>query len=478
MADLAVLSTREERPYRRRRVRVTTRAAVRAGIVRAKSARAAASVALVLLAPPSRLVAQNWPQWRGPSSQGVSAESGLPTRWSATGDIAWKVPLAGTGTSSPIVWGDRIFVTSQVGQAPVAPGAHPHLARDDRALAERENAIGRSRVSSSRDVFLVVEAFRRSDGGRLWEYRTPATGEFPELHEKHNLSTPTPVTDGERVYAWFGNGQIVALDMEGGVLWTRHLGIDYGSFQNQWGHGSSPTLYRDSLILLCDHTSLAYLLALDKRTGKERWKVDRGARRTSHSTPLVVPGPAGDELIVNSSERIDAFNPATGALLWHAGEERQTPIPSAVFHDGIIYMSRGYRNSDVWAIRPGGRGDVTRTHVKWRTPGGASYVPSIVYYKGLLYMTNEVGVVSCVDAETGQPVWRQRLSGLFFASPVAADGNIYRASETGETFVLRAGREPQVIAQNDLGERFIASPAVSNGRLFLRSDRTLFAVGK
>jgi outer membrane protein assembly factor BamB len=197
----------------------------------------------------------------------------------------------------------------------------------------------------------------------------------------------------------------------------------------------------------------------------------------SHSTPVVVRGPHGDELLVNSSERIDAYDPSTGKLLWHAGSERQTPIPTAVFHDGLIYLSRGYRNSDYLAIRPGGRGDVTATHVLWRAPAGASYVPSILYYDGLLYMTNEVGVVTCADATTGSPVWRHRLGGVFFASPVAGDGKIYMVSETGVTFVLRAGRQPEVLARNDLGERFLASPAIARGLVFLRSDGTLFAVG-
>ena len=427
------------------------------------------------------VTAQNWPQWRGPSSAGVSSESGLPTRWSASENVAWKASLAGLGTSSPIVWGDSVFVTSQIGNTPVGPGPHPQLARDDSALAERENPIGGRRSDSGRpgdDIWLVVEAFRRLDGGRLWEYRARATGPLFEGHEKHNLATPTPVTDGERVYAWFGNGQIVALDMRGAVVWTRHLGVDYSPFKTQWGHGSSPALYRDLLILLCDHLEDAYLLALDIRTGKERWKADRGAGRVSHSTPLVVPGPAGDELLVNSSERIDVYDPATGKPLWHAGGPRQTPIPSAVFQDGRIYMSRGYRNSDYMAIRPGGRGDVTGSHVEWRVPAGASYVSSIVYYEGLLYMTNEVGVVTCADAKTGEHLWRQRLGGVFFASPVAGDGKIYMVSETGDTFVLRAGRKPQVLAQNDLGERFVASPAISNQRLFFRSDRSLFSVGQ
>jgi outer membrane protein assembly factor BamB len=429
----------------------------------------------------ANLSAENWPQWRGPASHGVSSESNLPTSWSARENVAWKATLAGLGTSSPIVWNDRIFATSQIGVVPVAGGGnHPQLARDDRALAAQENPIGGPRPEPARaggEVWLAVEAFRRSDGTRLWEYRTRATGSLPEVHEKHNLATPTPVTDGQRIYAWFGNGQLVALDMDGRLVWSRHLGLEYSKFETQWGHGSSPALHGDLLVLLCDHLTDAYLLALDVHTGKERWKVERGDGRVSHSTPLVIQGPQRQELLVNSSRRIDAYDPLTGKLLWYTGSERQTPIPTAVFHDGRIYLSRGYRNSDYMAIRPGGNGDITKTHVEWQGASGASYVPSIIYYEGLLYMTNEVGVVTCADAKTGERVWRHRLDGVFFASPVAGDGKIYLVSETGKTFVLKAGRTAEVLAENDLAERFLASPAISGSRIFLRSDRTLFAVG-
>jgi len=417
------------------------------------------------------LAGADWPQWRGPGSQGLTAETGLPVEWSAAKGVAWKTELGGTGTSSPIVVGDLVIVTSQAGSYETGDGADPKLARDERALAGRERAIG---VKPAAELTLVVEAFRRTDGKRAWEFKTAATGDRPESHEKHNLATPTPVSDGERVYAWFGNGQVVALDMAGNLVWRKHL----GSFLNQWGHGSSPAVYKGLLLLLCDHRPGAYLMALDGKTGVEKWKVDRGRGRVSHSTPVVVAGPKGDELIVNSDQRIDGYAPLTGELLWWAGSERQTPIPSAVFHDGTIYLSRGYRNSDIWALRPGGKGDVGTTHMKWRMPNGGSYVPSILQYQGLLYMTNEVGVVTCAEAETGTVVWKERLGGIFFASPVAGDGKVYMLSETGEMFVLRAGRKAEVLAKNELGERFLASPAVAGGRIFLRGDGTLFGVGR
>ena len=427
------------------------------------------------------LAGDDWPQWRGLSSNGVSSEADLPAKWSVDSNIVWKVELEGLGGSSPIVKDDRVFVTSQTGSASVRKGSHPQLARDDPSLVVQENPMGGRRSESQADiseVFLLVEAFNRSKGNKLWEYRVLATGPFPELHEKHNLATPTPVTDGEYLYAWFGNGLIVCLDMKGNLVWSRHLGQEYSPFQIQWGHGSSPVLYNDLIILLCDHSRDSYLLALDKATGKEQWKQDRGKDRVSFSTPGVVSGPVSDELIVNSSERIDAYNPENGELLWYVGSPRQSPIPSPVFHDSVIYLSRGYRNSDFLAIRTGGRGEVTESHILWRTPNGASYVPSILYYDGLLYMTNDAGVVTCAEASTGEMVYRQRLGGVFFASPAAAEGKVYFVSETGETFVVQAGRKPHILARNNLRERLIASPAISRGNIFLRSDENLFCIGK
>jgi outer membrane protein assembly factor BamB len=434
------------------------------------------TVSVLLAAAP---MAANWPQWRGPSGLGVSAESGLPTTWSERENIAWSASLRGLGSSSPVVWGDQVFVTSQIGRVPMRDGPHPALARDDAALVSREKPIGgRREESAAEPIVFVVESFSRSDGRRLWEYRFEARGPFPSLHEKHNLATPTAVTTGELLFAWFGTGQMVALDMRGGLVWSKHLGEEYSPFDINWGHGSSPVLYRDLLILLCDHESASYLVALEARTGKLRWKADRGKGRASYSTPLIVAGPRGDELLVNSSERIDGYDPATGELLWFADAPRQSPVPSAVFHDGLIHLTRGYRNSPYLAIRPGGRGDVTASHVVWRAPGGGSYAASLVAYDGLLYLTNDVGVLTCADARTGERVWQTRLDGVFFASPVAADGKIYLPSQTGETFVVKAGRAPVILARNDVGERLVASPAVSGGQVFLRGDARLFAIGK
>lgn len=418
----------------------------------------------------------NWPQWRGPAGGGVSPASGLPERWSRQESVKWRAKLAGIGTSSPIVWGNRVFVTSQVGAAPLRAGDHPGLAREKPDLLTRERPLGGARAEAASRAWLVIEAFDAGTGRRLWERRVEARGPLPQLHENHNLATPTPATDGERLYAWFGTGQLLALDPGGRIAWSRHLGREFAAFDVPWGHGSSPVLYRDTLILLCDHGAESYIVALDKGTGRERWKVDRGAGPASYSTPVLVASSSGDELVVNSNNRVEGYSPATGKLLWYTDVPRQTTVPSPVAHGDMIYLTRGYRGSPYMAIQSGGRGDVTATHVTWRQPSGASYTSSLVLYDGLLYMTNDIGVLTCADAKTGERVWQLRLDGLFFASPVAADGKVYLASQTGETFVVRAGREPMLVATNDLGERLVASPAVAWGRLFLRSDGALFAI--
>lgn len=426
--------------------------------------------------------AADWPQWRGPRGTGASDEKNLPVKWTATENVAWKAAIGGLGVSSPIVSGDRVFVTSQIGTGIRKPGNHPRLAQGANAGVAGERALGTSRAEQAAAAdgrtFFLIEAFHRVDGRRLWQHRLEATGPLPGVHDKHNLASPSPVSDGQLVYAWFGTGQIVALDMNGKLAWQRHLGQEIGPFDINWGHGSSPTLYGDLLILLCDHTPASYLLAVDKKTGRERWRADRGKGRMSYTTPFVVDAASGPELIVNSSQRVDAYDPRSGAFLWHVGGTNQFPIPAPTFHDGVLYMTRGYRSGPYMAIRPGGRGDISASHVVWEVPTGAPYISSMVYDEGILYMASDVGAVTAIDAASGKRLWQERVEGIFSASPVAGDGKIYFVSETGETIVVKAGRQPEVLARNDIGERLIASPAISNGQLFIRGDDQLFAIGK
>jgi outer membrane protein assembly factor BamB len=438
---------------------------------------------LLSLAVVDWTAAADWPSWRGPLGNGVSPEPGLPSTWSTQDGIAWSVPLAGPGVSSPVTAGDRVYVTSQIGRGALKPGQHPLLARTDPEVAKAERAMpdpgGASAPSTGgAAAVFVIEAFDRLTGRRLWEHRLPAEGPLPPVHEKHNLATPSPVTDGERVYAWFGTGQLVALTIDGERVWQRHLAAENGPFTLDWGHGSSPALYGDLLYLLCYHEPASYLLAVDKRSGVTRWKIDRPVGTRSYSTPVVIAGPAGAELLVNSTAGLDAHDPATGELLWQAGGPHSHGIGSPSFEDGVIYTTRGYRSGPYFAVRPGARGgiDASATHVVWRADTGAPYVSSLLVYDGLVYFGSDTGVITGADAATGEKLWQERTGGIFSASPVAGDGKVYFSSETGETFVYASGREPRQLARNSIDGRIVASPAIAGGRIYLRSDDRLIAI--
>ena len=413
---------------------------------------------------------ENWPQWRGPRGDGSSPEKNLPEVWGPEQNILWRAPLAGLGTSTPIIWEDLVFLTSQLGMGPI-----------DRRGAEFDEAVtAKDYTRQDNRITFAVQAFAHDDGHQVWEHRfdavEPSDG-LPSVHPKHNFATPSTTTDGELVYAWVGTGQLVALTLKGELVWSRHIGRDYAPFDVLWGHGSSPMLYRDTLFLLCDHPPGAYLIALDKKNGKELWKVDRGEGIRSYSTPFVVPGPEGDELVVNSSHRIEVYDPKTGKLLWHVGEPVTLAIGVPVFANGILYASRGYSSGPYSAIRLGGRGDVNATHVEWHVPTRAPYISSLLYYDEKIFMATERGIASVVDAKNGETLWRERLGGAFTASPVAGDGKVYLLNESGETFVFEAGATPELVSRNRLEERTLASPAISGGTLFIRTDAHLVAIG-
>ena len=438
----------------------------------------ARAIVLMLVVGAAQIHADNWPHWRGPDATGVSAESGLPERWSDTENVAWKAPVRGLGISSPIVWGDRVFVTSQIGRGARRAGTHPTLVQGGNPADAGERALGGEGAAAAGEIVFLVTALDRVNGRKLWEYELPAEGQLAEVHDKHNLASSSPVTDGRRVYAWFGTGQMVALDLSGTLVWSRHLGREYAPFDINWGHSSSPVLFDGSLILVCYHQPTAYLLNIDAASGKTRWRVERGRDINSYSTPLVVPTTGAPELVFNSSEGVSGHDATTGRLLWHIQEPNRFPIPMPVFHDGLIYTSRGYRSGPYMAIRPGGRGDVSKSHVVWRADTGAPYVSSLVHYDGVLYMAGDVGVLSAIDAKSGQRIWQERTGGVFTASPVAADGKVYLLSEDGQAIVLAAGPKPRVLARNRLNARQLASPAISGGRIFIRTDDAVIAIGK
>jgi outer membrane protein assembly factor BamB len=426
-------------------------------------------------------VRAEWPQWRGPAGIGVSRESGLPVAWSDSENLAWRVRLPGAGVSTPVVARGRVFVTSQKGSGARRTGNHPSFVQGEGAAGsgERSLAATGSAESTPDSVAFVVSAHRWEDGETIWRHELAAEGPLPPVHDKHNLATPSPVTDGEIVIVLFGTGQTVALDAASGkVRWTRHLGKEYSPFDIAWGHASSPILHGDLAIFLCYHESASYVLALDKRTGAVKWKRDGKTGALSYSTPLVVSADGKETLVINSTKGIEAYDPSTGAPLWEIKEEHRFAVPMPVQHDGIVYTTRGYRSSPALAIRLGGTGDVAASHVVWRMPTGGPYTSSLVFYDGLLYMGTELGIVTAIDAANGTPVWRERVGGIFSASPVAGDGKVYLVSETGETVVLEAGRAAKVLARNRLSARLTASPIISGGRVILRGDDELIAVGR
>ena len=280
------------------------------------------ALAVMILMALTPLRAENWPHWRGPASTGVSTETGLPERWSDTENIAWKAPVRGLGISSPVVWGDQVFVTSQIGRSARRAGNHPTLVQGGNPSDAGERALGGGAAPIAGKVSFLVTALNRVDGRKLWEYELPAEGQLAEVHDKHNLASSSPVTDGRRVYAWFGTGQIVSLDMTGKLVWSRHLGREYAPFDINWGHSSSPAIFNDSLILICYHDTDSYLLNLDAASGKTKWRVDRGGTFNSYSTPLVVQAGGTHEADRQLERRRERTQRGDGrALVAHPGNE-------------------------------------------------------------------------------------------------------------------------------------------------------------
>lgn len=418
---------------------------------------------------PAAAGAQSWPQWRGPTGDGISQSSSAPVRWTPDEGVRWKTVLAGHGTSSPIVVAGRVFVTGQRGANPIDQRGAQFPGTGPATVPSRD-------TRDNDNVLLVVQALDLENGEGLWTFQFAAEAPLPAVHRNHSWATPSVVTNGRAVFAWFGTGQLVALDLDGQPLWERHIGRDYEPFDLLWGHGSSPALYRDLIVLQCDHPPDGYLLALDVATGEERWRVDRTAAGRSYSTPVVITHDRRDELIVNSSRQIDAYNPRTGHALWRAGEPVELAAGMPVHGRGILYSTRGYSSSPYLAVAVGGTGDVSDTHIRWRNATGAPYVSSLLLHDDLLYMASENGILTVTEATSGEVASRRRLGGVFTASPIFAAGHIYFLNEDGDTVVLRPGPEPEVVARNTLGERSLASPAAVAGKILIRTDEHLYCI--
>lgn len=402
-----------------------------------------ARIPALLLATSLVAAASDWPQFRGPDGQGHSSETGLPLEWSETAGVRWKVPVPGLGWSSPAVSDDRVWLTTGVIDSGGA---------SLRALAY-DAGTGENRLD--------VEVFRISDSG------------LPNLKNSH--ASPTPIVDGERVYVHFGASGTAALTTSGEVLWTRRF-----PYVSQHGNGGSPTLWEDLLIFSCDGYDRSFVVALDVETGETRWQRDRHEPFSqAYSTPLVIQVEGQDQLISVGAFQTVALEPATGEEIWRVvyTDEGFSTVPRPVYGHGLVYVLTGFNQPALLAIRADGRGDVSRTHLAWASAQSIPLIPSPLLVGDDLYLISDLGVVSRLDAETGELVWRARIAGNYSASPVYADGRIYFQSEEGRTTAIEPGGEFRVLGTSSVDGATLASMAVSDGSFFLRSDGYLYRIG-
>jgi outer membrane protein assembly factor BamB len=416
------------------------------------------------------LTLENWPSFRGPSATGIADGHALPSRWDAvrSENIEWKTPLAGLGHSSPIVWGDRIFVSTAVSSDPDSIFVHGLDGRIDR------------RSDRSEHSFLVL-ALRASTGEILWEREALRAVPKIQRHPKNSYASPTAVTDGTRVIAYFGSEGLYAYDFQGTLLWKRDLGtIDAGASYDDtydWGVGSSPAIYKGMVIILADSQAGSFLAAFDAATGERVWRVDRSVI-SSFSTPLIYEGATRVELVTNGAELMHGYDPLTGKELWRLSGSSKNTTPTPVAGRGLIFITSGYRINPIFAVRPGGSGDITATEfVAWRSSRDGSYMTTPIVYRDILYTCQNNGVLAAYRGETGERIYQRRIaSGAFSASPIASDGRLYFASEDGEVFVVAAGPDYELLWTNPMGEVLMATPAAAPGRLFVRGQHHLFSI--
>lgn len=416
--------------------------------------RAAAATDSHTAAPVSSEATPDWPRFRGPDGMGVSDVTGLPVTWSHDDNVLWKTPLPGPGASSPIVLGDHIYLTCYTG--------YFVSGRPDGSLEELKRHL---------------IAVHRGDGRVLWNQAVPARLPEERRIRDHGYAASTPVADADRVYVFFGKSGVYAFDHSGRQIWQ----ADVGSQTHGWGSGSSPTLYKDLIIINAGVESES-LVALDPTTGQRRWQAE--GIRESWNTPLVITAPSGrQELIVAIAGKILAFDPDTGQRLWSCDTDiGWYMVPSVIAADGVVYCLGGRSGTAALAVRAGGTGDVTATHRLWTSDRGSN-VSSPVYHKGHLYWMHEQrGIAYCARATTGEIVYEQRLdrAGQVYASALLADGRVYYLTRDGKAFVLAAEPRFRQLAVNDLqdGGVFNGSFAVTGNRLLVRSDKYLYCLGK
>lgn len=423
----------------------------------------------------------SWPSFRGPAASGSADGQNLPDQWSVEGgrNILWKTPIPGLAHSSPIVWGERVFVTTAINpqnNAEFKPGLY----------GDGSTAVDRA-VAHQFKLYSLDAATGRVVWERTAFEGTPRAGR----HIKSTYANPTPATDGKVLVAFFCSEGLFAYDLDGTLLWKKDLGViktsAYDVPDYEWGCASSPILWRDLVILQADTTDADFLAAFEAKTGKEVWRVERQGA-PSWATPNVYEGPKGIELVTNAPGGIRAYDPADGKELWRILGSSNITAPTPIFTPELIIVTSGRRpEKPLYVLRAGSRGDLTlapdqssNAAIVWSKTGRGPYMPTPILAGGFLYTLNNDGVFDKYDLATGAELYRERIphrGGGFSASPVTADGKLYLASEDGDVFVLRAGDKLEVISTNPMGETLMATPALAGGRMFLRGRNHLFAVG-
>lgn len=382
---------------------------------------------------------KHWPGFRGPTGRGVVFDPRLPARWSAAENVVWRSKLPGPGNSSPVLWGDRLFLTATEGEDPKAR---------------------------------LLLCYDRKTGALLWKHAAPPPAELEKVYGKNTFASSTPVTDGERVIVFFGNSGLLACDLDGKRLWHR----DLGTFPTTHGPGTTPVLYKDLVILVQDQNKGRSLFAaFDKRTGEERWRRER-KNAMCWTSPVLLRVDDRDELVYNGSHEVIGYDPATGEILWKVAGPSEEAVPMIAAGGGLLYSVSG-RNGPSFAFRAGGTGELPPTHVVWRNERGGPHVPSPVFHDGRLYFVSDTGIFACLDAATGATLYQERLRGRFTASPLVVGGTIFLLNEEGLATLVKAGPAFEVLAENALNETTYATPAVLDGRIYFRTREHVICVG-
>jgi outer membrane protein assembly factor BamB len=429
---------------------------------------------LSVSAIPAKPKELTWSQWRGTDGTGVSSAINLPAMWQPDKNIKWKTPIAGRGHSSPIVWGNRIFLTTDI-EGEKVPGAKaaPHT-------LEGQPFVHPDSVGADRKHTFKVLCLDRDSGKLLWE-RTAYEGTvYDDRHRKGAYAAPTPTTDGTHIYAWFGSegDGLYCYDFKGNLKWKTAVGkVPTAGI----GPGTSPLLYENLVILQCDEDNgeKSFIVAIDKKTGKEAWRTPRKVQ-AGWSTPLLARTAQRAELITSGWEFIVSYDPKTGKELWRTKGHGSYTVPTPVTGHGMVFISAGYPVKKIMAIKLGGLGDITDTqNIVWTYNKGSAYVPSPILYGEHLYLPTDRGVLTCFDAKTGKVIYeggRPPVPATFTASPIAFDGKILLTSEDGDTYVIKAGPKHEVLATNAVGEPVYASPAIADGMIFIRGEKNLFCI--